>query len=202
MNGGNGQPNRSLTQLCISGLIVLLFWSLFSKAEEGRDTGQREQALSEQVSEESTVTGAEITLKDYQAIEKRPLFHPTRRPRPKQSDDSDSGVLNEKWKLVGIVMKQQEPIALFATRVKGQSVRVEVEKMLEPGWTVEEIQTDHVIVGDGSDSVRFELWEPREIVDPRKKETQRRDKRAKATPDLRPAVTQPGIGNKSTEGEQ
>ncbi|WP_299178594.1 hypothetical protein [uncultured Neptuniibacter sp.] len=103
-------------------------------------------------------------IEAYSEISQRPLFHSTRRPKPKsQNGGSDSqGDLHEKWRLSGIVTHENEPVALFADRSGKTNVRLTVGMPLDQQGVLSEVGTDFALVDDNGESIRFELWEPRD----------------------------------------
>lgn len=103
-------------------------------------------------------------LEAFSEISQRPLFHSTRRPKPKsQNGGSDSqGDLHEKWRLSGIVTHEKEPVALFAHRSAKTNVRLTVGMPLDQQGVLSEVGGDYALIDDNGVSIRFELWEPRD----------------------------------------
>ena len=102
-------------------------------------------------------------IEQFDGITERPLFHSSRRPKPKNAEQDEplGEALLGKWRLSGIVTYKNEQVALFDERKGETHLRLNVGMPLDKSGTLMEIGKDYVLVEERTESIRFELWEPR-----------------------------------------
>ncbi|MBV1787974.1 hypothetical protein KQ940_07900 [Marinobacterium sp. D7] len=102
----------------------------------------------------------------FDEIVQRPLFSVNRRPSEAVVGDSSESTLRETWKLTGVVLVDQQPQALFAERNGERKLRLNNGMPLDQSWLVESIEPQSVTLNNGEQSVRMEVFEPRELPPP------------------------------------
>lgn len=112
-----------------------------------------------------------LTLPDYppldtfDEISKRPLFISTRRPKPKEdqfAEDVTQKELMEKWRLVGVILNNETPLALMSEKQGDKRMTLAVGMPLDQTWVISEIGSDFVVLDGSGDQARLELWQPRD----------------------------------------
>lgn len=112
-----------------------------------------------------------LTLPDYppldtfDEISKRPLFTSTRRPKPKAdqfAEDVTQKELMEKWRLVGVILNNETPLALMSEQQGDKRMTLAVGMPLDQTWVISEIGSDFVVLDGSGDQARLELWQPRD----------------------------------------
>jgi hypothetical protein len=112
-----------------------------------------------------------LTLPDYPPLEtfeeisKRPLFTSTRRPKPKADQFAENVTqkeLMEKWRLVGVILNNETPLALMSEKQGDKRMTLAVGMPLDQTWVVSEIGSDFVVLDGSEDQARLELWQPRD----------------------------------------
>ena len=114
----------------------------------------------------------QLTLPEYPPIEtfdpisERPLFHSTRRPKPKTEEVQEEGVsqseLMEKWRLVGVILKNESPLALMSEKQGEKRLTLAKGMPLDQTWVISEIGEDFVVLEGNEEQARLELWQPRD----------------------------------------
>lgn len=100
---------------------------------------------------------------EYRELIERPLFSSTRRPpavRDAPQETLDGQQLREAWRLSGIAMEQGRQLASFSERQGEGRLLLEVGMVLADEWRLEQIGSDHVLLGNGAGEVRMPLREP------------------------------------------
>lgn len=102
-------------------------------------------------------------LEAFDEISERPLFNQNRRPKAKEdiAEASNADELKQAWYLVGVILKQQESIALFAETSGPKRLNLIAGMPLDDNWTLSEVRSDHAVLISNGDEARFELWKPR-----------------------------------------
>jgi len=136
----------------------------------------------------------QLVLPDYppldvfEPITQRPLFNSTRRPKPKQEDfqeDLSGSDLEENWRLVGIILNNDSPLALMSEMKGEQRLTLSKGMPLDHTWTISEIGRDYILLEGRDAQARLELWQPRERNAPKresKKRAQNADAQQEQTP--------------------
>ncbi|GHA16519.1 hypothetical protein [Oceanisphaera arctica] len=104
-------------------------------------------------------------LEQFEEIMARPLFDDNRRPQEDEEEESISesaAEMREKWRLSGVVWENDQQLALFSERQGAGRARIKIGMYLDGNWQLEDIDLDAVTLSDGSQSLRLELWEPRQ----------------------------------------
>jgi hypothetical protein len=107
--------------------------------------------------------GATQPFAEYRELIERPLFSSTRRPpvvRDAPQETLDGQQLREAWRLSGIAMEQGRQLASFSERQGEGRLLLEVGMVLADEWRLEQIGSDHVLLGNGGSEVRMPLREP------------------------------------------
>lgn len=120
--------------------------------------------------EVAPVSGEELSLPTYPPIEnfaeisERPLFHTTRRPKPKSETAAplDDSNVQEEWRLVGVIVREESPLALLAEQKSDKKVTLSVGMPLDRTWVLSEVGTDYVLLEGNNNEARLELWQPRD----------------------------------------
>jgi hypothetical protein len=138
-------------------------------------------------------------IEQFDGITERPLFNASRRPKPKEAEQDEplGEALLGKWRLSGIVTYKNEQVALFDERKGETHLRLNVGMPLDKSGTLMEIGKDYVLVDDRTESIRFELWEPRILAPEAPRQT-------KSTPEdgnARQSGKADDSENSSTEGK-
>ncbi len=110
-------------------------------------------------------TPAYPPLEQFEEIMARPLFDDSRRPQQDEEEESVSesaAAMREKWRLSGVVWEDDQQLALFSERQGAGRARIKTGMYLDGNWQLEEIGMDTVTLSDGSQTLRLELWEPRQ----------------------------------------
>lgn len=116
--------------------------------------------------------GSALALPEYPPIEtfdpiiERPLFNSTRRPKPKTEEVQEEGVsqseLMKKWRLVGIILKNESPLALMSEQQGDKRLTLAQGMPLDQTWVISEIGEDFVVLEGNEEQARLELWQPRD----------------------------------------
>ncbi|WP_417615056.1 hypothetical protein [Oceanisphaera sp.] len=104
-------------------------------------------------------------LEQFEEISQRPLFNDNRRPRVTENNDdigANAAALQKKWRLTGVVWEGEQQLALFGERQGEGRMRLKTGMYLSGDWQLEAIELDGVRLGDGIQSFRLTLWEPRQ----------------------------------------
>jgi hypothetical protein len=103
-------------------------------------------------------------LEQFEEIMARPLFDDNRRPQEdeEESVSESAAEMREKWRLSGVVWENDQQLALFSERQGAGRARIKTGMYLDGNWQLEDIGLDAVTLSDGSQSLRLELWEPRQ----------------------------------------
>jgi len=107
-------------------------------------------------------------LEAFSEISERPLFVSTRRPKAEPSvvSSSNASELKKTWRLVGVILKAEEPLAMFSEQAGAKRLKLSIGMELDRQWVVHEVGTDYAVVESNGDEARFELWKPRERTAP------------------------------------
>lgn len=106
---------------------------------------------------------------EYREMIERPLFSSTRRPpvlRDEPLANLDAQQLREAWRLSGIAMQQGRQLASFSERQGEQRLLLEQGMVLADEWRLEQIGSDHVLLGNGTNEVYLPLREPVPVAEP------------------------------------
>lgn len=100
----------------------------------------------------------------YSAISERPLFNSRRRPKAKEEveETSNAAELKQAWQLVGTIIQQEQPIALFSQITGTKRTNLTIGMLLDKQWELQEIGEDYAVLVADEEEARFELWKPRE----------------------------------------
>lgn len=105
-------------------------------------------------------------IEAFDPISERPLFHSTRRPKPKTEEVQEEGVsqseLMEKWRLVGIILKNESPLALISEQQGDKRLTIAQGMPLDQTWVISEIGEDFILLEGNEEQARLELWQPRD----------------------------------------
>lgn len=115
-------------------------------------------------------------LDTFEPISQRPLFNSTRRPKPKSEDfqqDVSQSELAETWRLVGIILNNDSPLALMAQKQGEKRVTLAQGMPLDQKWTISEIGRDYILLDGNDEQARLELWQPRERQAPKQDRARR-----------------------------
>ena len=104
-------------------------------------------------------------VETYSAISERPLFNARRRPKPKEevAETSNAAELKEAWHLVGTIVQDEKPIALFSQIKGSKRINLTVGSLLDKQWELQEIGDDYAVLVADEEEARFELWKPRAL---------------------------------------
>jgi len=104
-------------------------------------------------------------LEQFEEINQRPLFNESRRPEVNKDDahsSKSSTSIRKKWRLTGVVWEGDQQLALFGERQGEEHMRLKAGMYLSGNWQLEAINIDSVHLGDGIQTLRLDLWEPRQ----------------------------------------
>lgn len=106
-------------------------------------------------------------IEQFEEIMARPLFDDTRRPSEGEAGTEESvsesaAAIREKWRLSGVVWENDQQLALFSERQGERRARIKTGMYLDGDWQLEEIGMDSATLSDGSQTLRLDLWEPRQ----------------------------------------
>lgn len=87
-------------------------------------------------------------MEDFQVILERPIFSPSRRPPLVESVEAHLMQSGVAFTLKGILIDENERIALFRTKSSDKVVRLREGDEIE-GWTLVQIEADHVTLARG-----------------------------------------------------
>lgn len=93
----------------------------------------------------------------------RPLFSNTRRPAAvvdEPTENLDAQKLREVWRLSGIVLENDQQLAIFSERQGELRLRLEVGMALADEWRLRRIERDRVWLGNDGTEVELLLREP------------------------------------------
>lgn len=114
---------------------------------------------------------SQLTLQEFPPIEtfapisERPLFHSTRRPKPKvdeAQDDISQSELMETWRLVGVILKNESPLVLMSEKQGDKRLTLAQGMPLDQTWVISEIGEDFVVLEGNEEQARLQLWQPRD----------------------------------------
>ncbi|WP_370278864.1 hypothetical protein [Pontibacterium sp.] len=148
--------NKSPLILAITVLASTLLWSAHLRAQD--DVSQ-------------LVLPEYPPLDTFEPISQRPLFNSTRRPKPKTEDfqqDVSQSELAESWRLVGIILNNDTPLALMAQKKGEKRLTLARGMPLDQTWMISEIGQDYIVLEGNDEQARLELWEPREKQAPKR----------------------------------
>lgn len=140
--------------LCMLMIVLYLFpsWGFTQTSQEVLDE-----------TDDSLSLPAYPPLDTFDQISQRPLFHASRRPKPKVDlvNEESQGDLMEKWRLVGVALTVETPLALLSERNGDKKLKLSVGMPLDQRWVVTEIGDDFVVLDGGDEQAKLELWQPR-----------------------------------------
>ncbi|MCC6075306.1 hypothetical protein ACFPTX_01645 [Pseudomonas sp. GCM10022188] len=99
----------------------------------------------------------------------RPLFSNTRRPAAvldAPTESLDAQKLREVWRLSGIVLENDQQMAIFSERQGELRLRLEVGMALADEWRLRRIERDRVWLGNDGTEVELLLREPQAHQEP------------------------------------
>ncbi|MBM7456048.1 hypothetical protein HNR62_001928 [Oceanisphaera litoralis] len=121
--------------------------------------------LPARAQDDGTPTPGYPPLEQFEEIMARPLFDDNRRPQEDEEEETVSesaAAIREKWRLTGVVWENDQQLALFNERQGADRARLKTGMYLDGNWQLEDIGLDAVTLSDGSQTLRLELWEPRQ----------------------------------------
>lgn len=96
-------------------------------------------------------------LDSYNIINQKNLFSPDRQPRGSNASSADAQAIKGKWLLSGVVIRDQEQLALF-TEIKGpRRLTLAKGQPLDDNWQLISIQPQSVTLQAGDEKVELEL---------------------------------------------
>lgn len=116
----------------------------------------------------------------------RPLFSNTRRPAAvvdEPTESLDAQKLREVWRLSGIVLENDQQLAIFSERQGELRLRLEVGMALADEWRLRRIERDRVWLGNDGTEVELLLREPQAPQAPDKAEKPANAPAGKEKPD-------------------
>lgn len=112
-------------------------------------------------------------IEDFRAVLERPIFSPTRRPPPVEEGGSVVESGGATFTLKGILIDDQERVALFRPGRGAKIVRLGEGDRLE-GWTLVRIEADRVTLERGGvEKVLEPAYDPASPAKPRKQRKKR-----------------------------
>lgn len=156
-----------MIRLTLALLVALALPALAQEAEPGMELQEGGADSPTPPQTQSSDGLPQLPPRDaFDEIVQRPLFSVNRRPSEPAVGDSSESTLRETWKLTGVVLVDQQPQALFAERDGERKLRLNSGMPLDQSWLLESIEPQSVILNNGEQSVRMEVFEPRELPPP------------------------------------
>ncbi len=155
----------------LSPVIPLLLGSLLCGAALGDEHGMSGSAADARSESEGGLVvddpaegwvPALPPLESLREIIERPLFSSNRRPDEPEVEESSTGPVKETWKLSGVVIEGDQPLALLKEREGERRLKLGVGMYLDD-WQVEAIEDHQLILVSGEERIELPLREPREV---------------------------------------
>jgi len=151
--------SRALLVTATVLLVIVLFEAasiVGTSASDDSDSGAGPVALTD-ISPRAPIATKYPPVGSFAEIMRRPLFELSRRPVQivAAENSTSAATLRKKWRLSGVILDDNN-IAIIETVRPGENQSLVAGQSLD-GWLVQEINADDVVLGRGTQSIRFTL---------------------------------------------
>ncbi len=154
--------NSKLTMLLLIAIITILgntIYYLLKKPQENPATELAQPPANLKLKTTPTIQAQPLAnMSEYEEIIERPLFSSNRQPEEEtvEQETVQRPVRNPDLKLAGIVISNEENVALIKSRKEPKLQRLKLEEKID-GWKLIAIKSNSVKLESGNDQITLDL---------------------------------------------